>query len=151
MKKLILHAGMAVFLAGGICGAASADDGASHRCTAETLRGRYVFSATGFMITAGVVQPKALIEVIDFNGDGTLIVPAATRSVGGVITRSAPSVGSYTVTNDCAGTITFDGPTFDVFISPHGSQFWMIQTNPNSVFEGSAIRTSRDLRDDDGH
>ena len=148
MKKLITRAAMVVFLAAGVCGAASADD-ASGRCTSETLRGRYVFSARGFVIIAGVAQPKALIEVIDFNGDGTLVVPAATRSVGGMITRSAPSVGSYAVTDDCLGTITFDGPTFDVFISPRGSQFWLIQTNPNSVFEGSATRTSRQLLDGD--
>jgi hypothetical protein len=149
MKKLITRAAMVAFLATGVCGAASADDDATGRCTAETLRGTYVFSAHGFVIIAGVAQPKALIEVIDFNGDGTLVVSAATRSVGGVITRSAPSVGSYTVGADCAGTITFDGPTFDVFISPRGSQFWMIQTNPNSVFEGSATRTSRALLDGD--
>ena len=30
-----------------------------------------------------------------------------------MITRSPASVGSYTVTEDCAGTMTFAGPTFD--------------------------------------
>jgi hypothetical protein len=91
------------------------------------------------------VQPKAIIEVIDFNGDGTLTVPAATRSVNGVITRSPSSVGTYTVTVDCVGTIAFAGPAFDIFISPQGNQLWLIQTNPYNVFEGSATRTSRAL------
>src|SRR6185436_7773814 len=58
---------------------AQADD---HRdvCSARELHGTYVFAARGFTIVAGVAQPKAIVEVIDFNGDGTLSVPAATRS-----------------------------------------------------------------------
>ena len=128
--------------------AASATD----QCSAQTLRGRYVFSASGFTVNAasGVAQPKALVEVIDFNGDGTLAVPGATRSVNGVIARSLPGVGSYAIADDCAGTIAFEGgPAFDIFVAPRGNQLWLIQTNPNSVFEGSAIRTSRRLRDQD--
>jgi hypothetical protein len=101
------------------------------------------------MLIAGVVVPKAIIEVIDFNGDGTLAVAGATRSVNGVISRSLPSVGTYTVTDDCVGTITFAGPTFDIFISPRGNQFWLIQTNPDNVFQGSATRTLRDPDDRD--
>ena len=61
-------------------------------CTVRTLRGSYVFSATGFNIVGGVQQPKAIVEVIAFNGDGTLDVPAATVSLNGVIIRSLPSV-----------------------------------------------------------
>jgi len=146
MKYLMMRTAVLVFLAVGGCGAAFAADDEG-RCSLQTLHGRYVFSATGFVINAGVAQPKAIVEVIDFNGDGTLAVPAATRSVNGTITRSLPSVGSYTITDDCVGTIAFDGPVFDIFISPRGDRLWLIQTNSNSVFEGSATRTSRDLLD----
>lgn len=134
---------VAMVLACGISSVAVAgDDGLP--CAVQTLRGRYVFSATGFTINAsGAALPKAIVEVIDFNGDGTLSVPAATRSVNGVVARSLPGTGSYTVTDDCQGTITFDGPAFDIFISPRGDRLWLIQTNPNNVFEGSATRTSR--------
>jgi hypothetical protein len=35
----------------------------------------------------------------------------------------------------------FDGaPSFDTFVSPKGDTVWMIQTNPNSVFQGTATR-----------
>lgn len=122
-------------------GVAFADDDGT-RCSERTLHGSYVFAASGFTIAAGSAQPKAIVEVIDFNGDGTLSVPAATRSVNGAITRSLPSVGSYTVAEDCTGTIAFDGPSFDIFVSPRGNQLWLIQTNPNNVFEGSATRTT---------
>jgi hypothetical protein len=74
----------------------------------KTLRGTYVFSASGFTIVAGVAQSKAILGVIDFNGDGTLSVPGALRSVNGVIARSLPGgSGGDTVEAGCAGTITF--------------------------------------------
>jgi hypothetical protein len=115
-------------------------------CGVETLRGTYVFAARGFNIVAGVAQPKAIVEVVEFNGDGTLSVSAATRSINGVIGRSAPGIRTYTVENDCSGTILFDGPAFDIFTSPDAEVIWMIQTNPNSVFQGTATRTSRGRR-----
>ena len=112
-------------------------------CTERTLRGSYVFSASGFNIVGGVQQPKAIVEVIVFNGDGTLDVPAATVSLNGVIIRSLHSVGTYTVEDNCSGTITFNGPTYDMFLSKDGDDISMIQTNPNTVFQGLATRTSR--------
>src|SRR4051812_23065509 len=147
MSKPFIGVAMAAFLLGGISSAAFAGDGP--RCSARTLRGTYVFSASGFAIVAGAAQPKAIVEVIEFNGDGTLTVPAATRSVNGAIARSLPSIGGYAVADDCTGTVTFDGPSFDIFVSPRGNQLWLIQTNANSVFEGSATRTSRDPHDHD--
>ena len=111
-------------------------------CTVQALRGSYVLSASGFNIVGGVQQPKAIVEVIVFNGDGTLDVPAATVSLNGVIIRSLHSVGTYTVEDDCSGTVTFNGPTYDMFLSKGGDDIAMIQTNPNTVFQGLATRTS---------
>lgn len=52
--------------------------------------------------------------------------------------------GTYTVDENCTGSVAFDGPTFDIFIAPNGAEIWLIQTNPNSVFEGSAKRVARE-------
>ena len=112
-------------------------------CDVNTLRGTYVFAASGFNIVAGVAQPKAIVEVVEFNGDGTLSVPSATVSLNGAIIRSLPSVGTYTVADDCSGTILLNGPAFDIIIARDAKTLWMIQTNPNSVFQGTATRTSR--------
>ena len=114
-------------------------------CSLRTLRGQYLFAANGFNIVGGVAQPKAIVEVIDFNGDGTLSVPAATRSLNGVIGQIPPGgVGDYTVEAGCTGTIVFTGgPSFDLFLAPGARTVWMIQTNPNTVFQGTATRLSR--------
>jgi hypothetical protein len=144
MKTLTWHACICAAMVLGACGSAQADE-RDKGCTLRTLRGSYVFSATGFNIVAGVAQPKAIVEVIDFNGDGTLSVPAATLSLNGVIIRSLPGgFGTYTIEDDCTGTIAFNGPTFDAFISRDGDTVSMIQTNPNTVFQGTAARRPRE-------
>src|SRR6266853_831252 len=101
--KTLLRASLIVARALCVSGVALGDGD----CTLKTLRGSYVFAASGFTIVAGVVQPKAIVEVIDFNGDGTLSVPAATRSVNGVIAQIPPGgVGDYTVEAGCTGRLT---------------------------------------------
>ena len=112
-------------------------------CGVNTVRGTYLFAASGFNIVAGVAQPKAIVEVVEFNGDGTLSVPAVTLSLNGAIIRPLPSIGTYTVEDDCSGTILFAGPAYDIFMSPDADVIWMIQTNPGTVFQGTATRTSR--------
>jgi hypothetical protein len=130
---------VATAMALGVSGVALAND-----CTLKSLHGTYVFTASGYNFVAGVAQPKAIVEVIDFNGDGTLSVPAATRSVNGVVAVTPPGgVGTYTVDAGCTGTITFGGPAFDIFISPRAEKIWMIQTNSDTVFEGISESTQR--------
>jgi len=137
LMRLSLAAGAMLL---GMSGIALADND----CTFKTLmlHGSYVFAAKGYTIVGGVAQPKAIVEVIVFNGDGTLSVPAATRSLNGVIARTPPGgTGSYTVETGCTGTLVFvNGPSFDIFISPKGDKVWMIQTDPNNVLQGTATK-----------
>ena len=99
MKTLTKRGLIGAAMVFGMSGLALADDGKA--CTVQTLRGSYLFAASGFNIVAGVAQPKAIVEGIDFNGDGTLSVPAATISVNGVIGQiPAGGVGNYTVEPD---------------------------------------------------
>jgi hypothetical protein len=143
MKSLTWHVVVCTAMVLGGCGLARADE-RNDGCSMRTLKGTYVFSASGFNIVAGVAQPKAIVEVIRFNGDGTLSVPAATLSANGAIIRSLPSLGTYTVEDDCTGTVTFNGPTFDAFIARDGARVSMIQTNPGTVFQGTASRRSKE-------
>ena len=111
-------------------------------CGVYMLRGSYLFATHGWNIVGGVAQPKAIVEGIDFNGDGTLVSPFATVSINGTIIHSSGSLGTYTVNTDCTGTLSFNtGPSFDMFVDVSGRQLWMIQTGPGSpVFEGTVTR-----------
>jgi|tagenome__1003787_1003787.scaffolds.fasta_scaffold20462382_2 hypothetical protein len=121
------------------------NDNDTRECSVATLQGQYVFHASGFNILAGVAQPKAIVELIHFNGDGSLYSPAATVSINGVVGRSSGSVGRYTVTSDCIGAVAFDhGPMFDLFVGFRQTELYLIQTGPGSpVFGGTAERLSR--------
>jgi hypothetical protein len=111
-------------------------------CGVYMLRGSYLFATHGWNIVGGVAQPKAIVEGIDFNADGTLVSPFATVSINGTIIHSSGSLGTYTVNSDCTGTLSFTGgASFDIFVEPSGRQLWMIQTGPGSpVFEGTVTR-----------
>jgi hypothetical protein len=127
-------------------GRALADDDG---CELRTLRGTHVFSASGFNIVAGVAQPKAFVQVLLFNGDGTLDVPAATLSINGNVSQTSGG-GVYTLEAGCKGTITFSaGPRFDIFTDRKGKQAWAIQTNPGTVFQGTITKVrSADWEDE---
>ncbi len=154
MKKLMKHSLLAAAIALGISGAAVADDDHHARgCTPALLNGLYIFAATGFIIPAAPApaQPKAIVEFIRFHGDGTLTVPAASRSLNGVVGQSPPGgTGTYTVADlvppdrGCTGTLAFTGgPSFDLFVSPPGDEVWMIQNNPGNVLQGTVLKLSR--------
>ena len=129
-------------VAQGTPGIARPDSGV-HECGVSTLRGSYLFATHGWNIVGGVAQPKAIVEGIDFNGDGTLVSPFATVSINGTILHSSGSLGTYTVNADCTGTLSFTGgSSFDIFVESNGKQLWMIQTGGAvpAVFEGTATR-----------
>ncbi|PYK62665.1 MAG: hypothetical protein DME50_18915 [Verrucomicrobia bacterium] len=94
-------------------------------CSVRTLRGEYVFSAHGYNIVGGVAVPKAIVEGINFNGDGTLVSPFATVSINGTILHSSNSPGTYAVNTDCRGTLSFTGgPSFDIFVGAATRMPW---------------------------
>jgi hypothetical protein len=147
-RRLILAATIALAASG--VARANDDDDRWRVCSDTTLRGLYAFSASGFNIVGGAAQPKAIIELIRFNGDGTLTVPAATVSINGVITQTPPpgqppGVGTYSVGPDCTGSLQFGppGPAFDLFVGLKGAALHLIQVNAGTVFQGTAERVSR--------
>jgi hypothetical protein len=118
--------------------------GTGQPCGLQTLKGLYLFAASGYNIVGGVPQPKAIAEQIEFGGDGTLVVPGVTVSLNGVILQPPPGDGEYTLGDGCSGAVAFSGgPTFAIYMSPSGSNGWMIQTNANTVFQGTVTRLSR--------
>jgi hypothetical protein len=148
--KYVLAATMVLAMSGAAQAKDDSDDGKG--CSESTLRGLYVFTASGFNIVGGVAQPKAIVESIRFDGHGNLTVPEVTRSINGVIGSTFPpnpaippnGTGTYSVGSDCTGSLVFapSGPNFDLFIGFKASEVHMIQTNSGTVFQGTAERLS---------
>jgi hypothetical protein len=150
MKKMAKQKLVIAILALGMVGLAHADnDNNGKECSLSTLDSLYLFSASGFNIVGGIAQPKAVVELIRFNGDGTLTGGPATASINGTITRSpAGGLGSYTVATNCTGTLDFGPPThftYDFFIAPKAAYLVMIQTGGPvpGVLQGTADKLSR--------
>ena len=94
---------------------------ADAHCGVHTLRGSYLFATHGWNIVGGIAQPKAIVEGIDFNGDGTLVSPFATVSINGTIIRSAGTMGFYTVAADLTGPSHLpEAQVFDIFVDKGG-------------------------------
>jgi hypothetical protein len=126
---------------------------ATKPCTVADLNGTYVFTATGFGAPpggTGPTAPKAIIEVLRFNGDGTVDTPKVTLSVNGTIIKESPGTsGTYTAVEIssadglCTGTLNFNGgaPNFDLYFAPSGSSdISLIQTDGGNVFRGTATK-----------
>jgi hypothetical protein len=123
-------------------------------CRPERLNGLYVFTATGYT-RANLDSPwvpKAIVEFLRMNGDGTLTTPWVTvanpfGNTGFVVDR-AGSPGVYSVADDCTGLVQFqDGNVFRVFATPLGNEFWLIQTaglgGSLNVFQGKATKVAQ--------
>ncbi|MFO1413919.1 MAG: hypothetical protein U1F10_08430 [Burkholderiales bacterium] len=145
-------AGVAALLALSTAGVAQADT----KCGPEMLNGRYVFTATGSTRPSSSGPgtpwvPKAILEVIAFNGDGTLTVPSAVVAnpfgdTGGIL-QPPPSAATsaYIVNEDCTGRLHFfdgNGVMFALYVEgPTGDTVQLIQVSPpNNVFQGTARR-----------
>ena len=150
--KFVVAAAMVLAVSG--VARAHDDDDDGKACSVATLDGLYVFTASGFNIltVAGVqvAQPKAIVELITFNGDGTITGGKTTVSLNGTIIHSQNTPGTYTLGPDCTGHLKFmDGganPEFDLYVAFKGSQIQMIQTFQTvgaPVFQGTAERVSR--------
>lgn len=131
-----------------------AGDGHEAReCSAKTLRGVYMFHASGYNIVNGVALPKAIIETLVFDGEGNVTTPAVSVSINGTILQPPQGApGIYTVDADCTGTLTFAdaaGNKFDLQIKPRGNEINLLQTNSGTVMQGTAERVSRLQGDSD--
>src|SRR5215472_4871368 len=95
---------------------ATAGPVATQVCSVGILRGSYLWTFDGYQNFGGNPVPKAIMEGIRFNGDGTFTVPFGTVNIGGfIVIDISGGVGTYTVAADCTGTLSAtDGPSFNM-------------------------------------
>ena len=109
------------------------------KCSVATLKGRYMFASTGavfppaFGVKEQSVGNAAGFHI--FNGDGTG-QDYVTATLNGVdLHVPSPNHFRYTVNDDCTGSyfIIGGGPTFNIFVSPDGSQMTAINTDEGNA------------------
>ena len=143
MKTLTWHVFICTAMVLGASGLARADE-RNDGCSSRTLRGTYVFSAIGIQhrLWRRATESHRRSDPLQRRRHAFGPRRDAQRQW-----RDYPEprrLGTYTVEDDCTGTITFNGPAFDAFISRDGDTISMIQTNPGTVFQGTAKRRSRE-------
>src|SRR5438552_9192237 len=91
----------------GISGTARAGAPFAQPCSVQTLRGLYLWTLDGYTRLGGNLVPKAVMQGLQFNGDGTTYNPFGTVNIGGTILIDATGeVGTYTGAADCTGTLS---------------------------------------------
>src|SRR5260370_1320368 len=114
-------------------------------CTLATLQGRYLFAESGVLLPPafGVAAPTQAADagIHIFNGDGTGTDTVTLRVGGNIVLENAVSSIHYTVNADCTGKITvLNGPSFDVFIAPDGTELARIATAPAGNYPATIDR-----------
>ena len=98
-------------------------------CSVGMLRGLYLWTFDGFENFGGNFAPKAIMQGLQFNGDGTTFNTFGTVNIGGfIIIDTGGFGGTYTVAPDCTGTISVpDGPSFNMYVGPGAQKVWFTQ------------------------
>jgi hypothetical protein len=117
-------------------------------CSVGMLRGSYLWSFDAYDNFNGNFVPVAVMQGLQFNGDGTTLNTFGTVNIGGTIIFDVTgAVGTYTVAADCTGTLSPSpgiAPTFNIYVGPGAQQVWTIQSSPDSlapgVSRGTAVR-----------
>jgi hypothetical protein len=123
----------------------------ARECTLATLKGRYLFGGIATLLPPafGVTQQSlgSSAGYHIFNGDGTGTDIVTFRINGETVLENEVVPISYTVNADCTGTYTAlipGGPSFGMFIAPHGEELMVIGTDLGVVLvQGPNRRVSR--------
>jgi hypothetical protein len=78
------------------------------------------------------------------HGEGYIVVNTFSASINGEIQRGSIISGPYTVNPDCTMTSSGNGGNYDFVVMPDGSSLSWIETDPGTVFHGSAVRFKYD-------
>jgi len=111
---------------------------AQAQCSAQTLKGRYIFIGRGYIEPDDPGVQRVRRGVLVFDGASN-VSGKQLSSRGGKIGREKPQ-GTYTLDADCFGTMTF-GPVvnpgaqihWDVYVIQDSRMGHMIRTDPGSM------------------
>ena len=141
-----LSAAAALALTGTVSAGAAATR-TTRTCSNATLRGTYTYAYTGWTISAGKRTPATTAGFDTFNGAGASTGETTFIVNGVVLNNNSPDTSTYTINADCTGTVVFNVAgslaNFNVYLTPRGQSFTLIETDPGTVLAGSETRVSR--------
>jgi len=122
---------------------ATAQAAADGRVCNGTLKGLYLWTFDAYTNFGGNFVPTAVLQGLQFNGDGTTLNTFGTVNIGGTIVFDVTgAVGSYTVAPDCTGTLSITGgPNFNIYVGPGAQKVWTIQSSPTPASTGVSVGT----------
>ena len=120
---------LAAAMALGPSTSATAGPAPARVCSVGMLNGLYLWTFDGYQNFGGNPVPKALLQGIQFNGNGTVTTLFGTVNIGGTIVFDVTgSEGTYTVAADCTGTLSVpNGPSFNLYVRPGAQKLWFTQ------------------------
>jgi len=111
---------------------------AEEKCSAETLKGRYVFAGRGFIEALEPGVQRMHYGYFTFDGSGKL-TGKQSSSRGGKIGRERLE-GTYTLDSDCSGTMVFafvgnarSETHWDVYVASDGKRGHIIRMDEGST------------------
>jgi hypothetical protein len=142
-----LAAGGALALTGTASAAPSAATGKAHSCSNATLNGTYTFGYISWQISNGKSTPASEAGFDTFTGKGTG-TGVLTAVYNGVVAGSnTPDTSTYSIRADCVGTLVFHAAGgmfhFNVYVSPSGNSFSLINTDAGNAVAGTETRVTR--------
>lgn len=142
-----LIAGGTLALTGTASAAPSAATGRTHSCSNATLNGTYNFGYISWTISKGKSAPASEAGFDTFNGKGTGSGVITAVYNGVVAGSNTPDTSAYTIHADCIGTLVFHSGGsvyhFNVYVSPSGNSFSLINTDAGNAVAGTETRVSR--------
>ena len=121
---------------------ARAADAGPAECSLATLSGTYLFAFSGVTVATGGSTPFAVAGYEVYDGAGRMR-SVVTTNANGKLEHNVRQPGTYTVAQDCTGTVTYaDGTIYDLFLAPDGGNFVFVETNPAKVAAGFEPRAT---------
>lgn len=117
-------------------------------CSNASLQGTFALNGLGFIISApiaSIIGPTAEVNILAFDGNGTVTATSGTMSQNGNIVP-VTETGTYKVNFDCTGTyqvlispVNFTAH-YSFVIAASGDELEIICTDSGVVFSGTARR-----------
>jgi hypothetical protein len=143
----LASAGVALALTGTASAAPAAATSATHSCSNATLKGTYTFGYISWQIAKGKSTPasEAGFDTFTGKGTGTGVITAVYNGV--VAGSNTPDTSTYNIHPDCIGTLVFHAAGslfhFNVYVSPSGNSFSLINTDAGNAVAGTETRVTR--------